>query len=344
VSGCGDPVRHETGEELIVMEHQSLTDEDFLAAVELAIRAPSLHNSQPWRFRRSGDTVEVMTDPARQLPIADRTGREARIACGAAILNLRLAFAIQGHPAQVSLVPELHEPGLLARLTPGPPRPASPEEAALAAAIPKRHSNRAPFVDAPVPPTHRDALIAAAKAESAVLTFITDRHKVAEVAELISTANATLAAQPAYKEEVRAWIRTDATADDGISRGAAGPAPAPHELLARRDFGGAPAPEHRRYEAEPLLAVLGSLGDSRREQLVAGQALQRVLLTATRLGLAVSIISQPIEVPETFEQLSKQVGLAAVPQLLLRIGFGVRGSITRRRSPEAVIDSAAHST
>ena len=319
----------------------NLTDEHFRAAVELATRAPSLHNSQPWRFRRAGDTVDVCADPARQLTVTDPTGRGVRLACGAALLNLRLAFAAQGRPAMAELFPDHARPELLARLTFGPDRPASPEDAALVAAIPKRHSQRAPFLDAAVPPSHRAALTAAAEKESAVLALVTDRSAVANVAELVRSANASLASRPGYLDELRAWTRPDGPAEDGVPRGAGGPAPAPHEMLTRRDFGGAPAPEHRRYESEPLLAVLCSLGDSPRDQVMAGQALQRVLLTATSVGLVASMLSQPIEVPAARDQLRARLGHMTVPQMVLRIGFGHPGAVTPRRAADDVIDAGA---
>jgi len=315
-----------------------LTEDEFRTAVGLAIRAPSLHNSQPWRFRRIGDTVEVRADPARRLPIADPTGQAVRLACGAAILNLRLVFATAGHPVRVDLLPDRTDPDLLARLDPAASRPASPEDAALAAVIGKRHSNREPFLDAPVPASHRTAIAAAARAESAVLTFVTDRSDIAEVAELIRRADQTLRARPAYLDELRSWTRPDEGADDGVPRRAGGPALAPHELLARREFGGPPAPAHRRFEAEPLLSLLGSFGDTHYDQLVAGQALQRVLLTVTRLGLVASLLSQPIEVAETRDGLQAMLGAATAPQMVMRMGFGVPGSATPRRRVEEVID------
>src|SRR4051794_20247012 len=89
----------------------------FRTAVEAAIRAPSLHNTQPWRFRPRDGALEVLADRSRRLPAADPHAWALRIACGAAILNARLAFAVAGCPAQVRLRPDPAQPDLLARLT-----------------------------------------------------------------------------------------------------------------------------------------------------------------------------------------------------------------------------------
>ena len=59
--------------------------ETFAAAVGDVVRAPSIHNSQPWRFCRTEDGVDVLVDPRRVLPVSDPEGRAARVSCGAAV-------------------------------------------------------------------------------------------------------------------------------------------------------------------------------------------------------------------------------------------------------------------
>ena len=56
--------------------------------IRLAARAPSLHNTQPWRFKVSQDALELYADPKRQLRV-DPDGREMLISCGAALYGLR---------------------------------------------------------------------------------------------------------------------------------------------------------------------------------------------------------------------------------------------------------------
>jgi hypothetical protein len=131
--------------------------------------------------------------------------------------------------------------------------------------------------------------------------------------------------------EVAGWTRSDPHATDGVPRRAGGPAPEPHDLLAGRDFGGPPRAPGHDFEEDPLVGVLGGPADSARDDMVAGQALQRVLLTATRFGLSTSLMSQPIEVESVREQLRIGLRRHGTPQMLLRIGYGVPAAATARR-------------
>src|SRR5258706_10708341 len=101
-----------------------------VSAVEAAVRAPSVHNTQPWKFRVSDGAVDVYADRSRQLAVADPDGTALRVSCGAAIFNLRLAFAHLGVEADVLLLPERNDADLVARIVAGTPRAATPAQAA----------------------------------------------------------------------------------------------------------------------------------------------------------------------------------------------------------------------
>jgi nitroreductase len=308
----------------------SYDDGHLRAAAAAAIRAPSLHNSQPWRFRLRDGAIEVLADRARQLAVADSAGWAVRIACGAATFNARLALAAGAMPAETTLLPHDAGPDVIARLTPGQPRTPTYVESALFAAVPHRYSNRKPFWPDPVPPAIRAGLIEAARDEGAWLDLLVGMTPLSGFAEIAQTADRVLRRDPAYQAELFGWTHAD-EARDGVPVTAGAPAAEAHDLLPNRPFADQRRAPGRDFEPEPLVAILGSAADRPLDQIIAGQALQRVLLTVTESGLAASMLSQPIEVPAAREHLRRSLRRSGIPQMALRIGYGTPGRPTARR-------------
>jgi len=153
-----------------------------------------------------------------------------------------------------------------------------------------------------------------------------------------AAVRALAAQQPAVAVPAARRGGGDEPAGDGVPAAAGGPSSEPQDLLPQRPFSDRPRAPGRDFEHEPLVAVLGTAGDLPVDQLIAGAAMQRVLLTATDLRLAASMLSQPIEVPAAREQLRLALGRFGAPQMVLRLGFGESGSPTPRRDIDDVID------
>jgi nitroreductase len=313
--------------------------------VATATRAPSMHNTQPWRFRIIPATddsiedavIEVRGDPSRGLPVADPTGWATRVACGAAVLGVRLGIAVRGHRADVSVLPDPSDPDLIARIRVAGPHSATPEERELHTAIRHRRSNRRPFNDVPAAPGTGARLEAAARAEGAWLDVLDDLQRRADVAAIVREGQDQLNADPAYRAELAAWVRN--ASEDGVPKNAGGPSPAPYDLLAFRDFGTQPRAPGRDFEPNPLVCVLGTVTDHPGAQVHAGMALHGVLLAATAAGLASSMLSQPIELPDLRSRLRAALGrTGGWPQMVLRFGYGIPTPATPRRPVSDVLE------
>jgi hypothetical protein len=318
-----------------------LTLDDTDEVLATAGKAPSLHNTQPWRFRIGPRSIALVADRERRLPEIDPDDRELRLACGAALFTLRLALHGKGIRPLVTLLPDPAEPDVLAVVRPGGRRAPTPEERRLLDAVPRRHTNRHPFSDSPVELPEQYALRRAAEEEGAWLQIIGDRAQRARLRELAAVAHHTQMADPAFRAELARWTAAGPGRLDGVPATAGGPLPEPTNGWVQRDFTGGTATalaSGRRYEEEPLIAVLTSHLTGRPADLQVGQALQRVLLTATADGLAVSFLSQIVEVTRTREQLRQLLRADRPPQAVLRIGRGWPVPATPRRRVVDLLD------
>jgi nitroreductase len=315
--------------------------------VHAATAAPSLHNSQPWLFRIHGSRIDVYADATRCLAVLDPDGREQLISVGAAVFTLRLALRQAGFRSDVTHFPVVSRPELVARVRVTHPAPVTPGVEALAAAIPHRHTNRWPFARTPVPADVLDHLQNAARREGGVLASANAAARDA-ILGMARSADSRLRARPGYRSELARWTRPGVT-HDGVPAWAVGPWDA-LESVPVRDFAElSPLPRQgAAFEQDPTILVLATVGDRRSDWVRAGQALQRVLLTATWKGLATTPIGQPVEVPAVRRLLiDPSGGLSA--QMVLRVGYGTPVGRTPRRpladvlvSPRPSPGSPAH--
>jgi nitroreductase len=313
------------------------------AAVDRAVLAPSLYNSQPGRFVVRYDSLEVRADRSRHMPGIDETGRELVQSVGAALFNARVALAACGWAVQVQRRPDAADPDLLAvlQLVEGPPDPVL---AVLDPVVPRRRTNRRTF-DASTPTSAElRSFAAAAVAEGAVLVPVLSDEQRRLVARLTQTADAQQAADPAYLEELERWTNRTRAQGDGIVV-----AVVPHvdgtatDDVPLRNFdthGDGKLPPSSGVGAERTLLVLGTRTDDEEAWLRSGEALQRVLLEITKAGWAVSPVTQAVEVPVT--RLELRLGLLwdTWPQSILRVGHAAPTSDTPRRSTTDVVSPA----
>lgn len=312
-----------------------LSTQESLSVLRTSSLAPSVHNSQPWRFRLLPDRIELHADLDRALPATDPESRELRLSCGAALYNLRLALKNVGIRPLVTLLPGAAAPGALATIRRGGQLELTEETRALHQAVPTRRTNRRPFLDAPVPTAHTRAMVRAAELERSWLHVVSDRVERARLQEFVIRADQLQRADPSVQAELTASTGRRAVSGQGVPTASAGPAPEPQDEWHLRDFAPLEPVERKPgkdYEADPLVVVLCSFHDGPLAELQAGQALQRVLLVAASMGLSASFLSQPIEVRAVREELRRTLGGSLVPQTLLRFGFGSPVPPTPRRS------------
>ncbi len=312
-----------------------------------AVLAPSSHNSQPWLFRILDDAVELYADRTRALPVVDPEDRELIMSCGAALLHLRIALRHIGFEGVVEILPEPKKPDLLARVSFGRQMEASPEEHLLFQSIVKRRTNRMPFEARHVQETLLSELQTAVSKEGAWLHVIKEEDDRNKIADLVADADRIQMADNRFRRELASWIHPNRTAShDGMPAyayvyafGLSGLSSAFAPLVVRTfDIGkGRAAKDRQLASGSPVLAVLGTNGDTSKDWLSAGQALARLLLRARAENVWSSFLNQPIEVAELRLRVHDMLGRPGFPQLILRMGYGPDVKPTPRRTPGEVL-------
>ncbi|MFD7708320.1 Acg family FMN-binding oxidoreductase [Streptomyces sp. NPDC059785] len=309
--------------------------------VSAAVAAPSVHNTQPWRFRLAADTMtlEIRAAADRGLRHMDPLGRALHLSAGCALLNLRVAVAHFGWEPVTRLLPRPGEPDLLAtvRLSGTTTPSAIPH---LYGALWLRHSSRFPYSERPLPSAVGTELVEAAHVEGALLSRPgpagNDRLLLlAREAERRNSADADRAA------ESRRWVHEPGDGHLGIPPAAVGPQDS-RERIPVRDFGAHRHPAvlaARPFERWPSLAVLSTAHDRRADWLRAGQALERVLLVATAHGLRASLLHQALEWSDLRARIARESGdWRTHAQMVLRFGYGPQGPPSPRRTAEQALD------
>ena len=115
------------------------------AALEVAIRAPSIHNTQPWRWRLDDDALVLLADRDRQLSVADPDGHSMLLSCGAALCLTEVGLRATGHEIETTVLPDPSDPDVLARFRTVGHGEAAEQDVALAEAALRRRSDRRPF-------------------------------------------------------------------------------------------------------------------------------------------------------------------------------------------------------
>ncbi|PFG95519.1 nitroreductase family protein [Saccharopolyspora erythraea NRRL 2338] len=303
------------------------SQETMRSALALACRAPSVHNSQPWRWKLAEHSVQLYADRSRLLPVLDPLGREMVISCGAGLHHARVAFAAEGWRPIVHRVPNPAQPDHLASIEFSRLSEVDDEAVRLAAVAVDRHTDRRPFLPDPVPPDLLESLRVFAHSAGARLVLVSDESTRREVELAIQHAGSVERARPEYRRELAEWSGTHVLAEGVPARSLPERSPYPRGM-AERDFGEVaegelPVPV---LDDGAVLAVLATGGDTVSDWLGAGEALSAVLLAATREGLATCPLSQVSEVAEARDQVCRQVlGGAGVPQLVVRVGWPVTG-------------------
>lgn len=307
------------------MTAQNTAAQALRQAVDLADHAPSFYNAQPWSWRLGDETAELVLDGTRRFPVTDPETREMTIGCGAALHHLQVALAGAGWRWTMEPTAGPGDDGPLARVRVGDRGSADPRAEAMAGAIPLRHTDRHPFSADDVSADSLETMRSSVDVDGVHLQILTRAQDRIWLSVLTARAAELQIVQDGYAAEL-ASVTGGPAGRTGIAAQAVPHVVSPrHSDVTLRDFelaeaGTMPIPES--VDEHPVWCILWTDQDSRDDWFRAGQALSRLLLTATSLGLATGVQSQPVEVPTIRTQLDGHL-LAKMghAQVLVRLGW-----------------------
>jgi nitroreductase len=311
------------------------------SAARASLHAPSVFNTQPWRWRIDGDVMELYADRDRRLSYTDRDGRLLMLSCGAALHHARIALAASGWAVRVDRLPDENRPDLLARLHLGKQIPADPEAVMMAGALKRRRSDRRAFADRAVSPEAITRFRRFVESEGAYLHEVRP-DQIAMVAASTETAAKAEIDDPRYREELRTWTSRPQWSGDGVP-----PATAVEPSLRRvpvRDFvpGGKPGlTAGPAVDKGATFVIVWGRSDEPIDLLRGGEALSALLLKATAEGLATAPLSDSIEVEWPRRLLHGLLDDLGEPYLVVRLGYRASTDLppaSPRRDPAEVID------
>jgi hypothetical protein len=302
-------------------------------AVELACRAPSIHNSQPWRWVASPTVVDLFADPNRIVRSHDSSGREAIMSCGAALDHFRVAMTAAGWTTHIEQFPNPNKLDHLASIEFTPLDDVTDVWREGAAAILRRRTDRLPFRA----PTDWDSfepeLRSSFDSDLVMLDVMADdvHPRLAEASRLTDSLRRY---DDSYHHELQ-WWTTPFRQSEGVPQTALITRSEHQRVDVGRSFPVSGYGDRRAAtpQDEAKILVLSTPEDSRQDALTCGQVLSTVLLDCTMAELATCTLTHITELEASRDIIRELIGRAGFPQALIRVGIAPTNEDTPAPTP-----------
>jgi nitroreductase len=313
---------------------------DYSGLVRYATLAASSHNTQPWKFKLEPGRIVILPDLSRRCPAVDPDDHHLYASLGCAAENLLAAAQVAGLRGQLSY--DASKASLQVDL-----EKAAPSRSALFDAIPRRQCSRTEFDGTELSGEQLRLLQEAGRGSGVSLKLLTAKKQKEQVAEYVAQGNTAQFGDPAWAEELKAWIRFNARdavrTGDGLYGPVMGSPDVPRWLgLLFMRFAFSAKSQNRKdirhIRSSAAIAVFFSEADDKPHWIEAGRCYERVALQAAALDLRTAFINQPVEVPALRPQFAGFLGIGSRrPDLVVRIGRGPETPRSLRRPMEHVL-------
>ena len=302
------------------MPQTMLDNEVVKDAVLLACRAPSVHNSQPWRWVFEDAELRLYVDRHRWVHGTDAFGREAIISCGAVLDHLRIAMIAAGWRPDIKRFPNPDNADQLASISFAPADLVTAAQRRSAEAILQRRTDRLPL-DRPTHwPSFEPVLRGTIGESSVTLDVMPDEVRpqlalASQLTEILRRDDAL------YHAEID-WWTASFVSYEGVPPDALASFAERQRVDVARDFPSRGS-GHRRTDIAmdwSTILVLSTDTDTRADVLRCGEVLSTVLLECATAGMATCTLTHLIELDESRDVVRQLIGGSGEPQVLIRVG------------------------
>lgn len=314
---------------------------DFYQMVEYAVKAPSGHNTQPWKFKIKNSSIEIHPDFTKTLPVVDSDNRELFISLGCAAENLCITASVLNYESKMSV----SEEGVI---TIHLDKSNTVQHDSLFAEIEKRQTNRGIYdyrlVEDDV---LKDCLSVISSDNTRFYCWKNGSESFETLKQLVIKGNILQMDDKMFVKELKSWMRFNKKESnarkDGLSYDVFG-APNLPAFIARPAISSflnskkQNKGDSKKIESSSHFVLFTSVNNMQNDWIVLGRQMQRFLLKLTAYGITHAYMNQPCEVEELRIRIKEQLPVnKEYPQILLRVGYAKQAPYAKRKNVNDVI-------
>ncbi len=327
---------------LLAMNVNAQQNSDFTEMVRYASKAPSGHNTQPWKFKFVGDTITILPNLVDALPVVDGSHRELFISLGCATENLCIAATHFGYRTKIV---SQSEQGIVIAME----KSDDIRESPLFQQIEKRQTNRSVYHNRKIPKDTLDIINDIPLEQSVHLYFMEIGSPLADtLIQYIAKGNEIQMNDKAFKRELMDWMRFNKKQinekKDGLTYQALG-VPSMPGFLSKPMVGMFLKPgkqnktDLQKINSSSHLILITTENNTPKEWIDLGRTLERFLLATTGLGIANAYMNQPCEVAPLAKEIQQSFPInQEFPTLIVRVGYADPMPYSPRKEVESIIE------
>lgn len=313
--------------------------------IQKAIKAPSGHNTQPWKFELAENSITIYPDYTRALPIVDADNHALFISLGCALENLIIAAEHYGFNTSIKINTEqINKESITVQLIPSAPK----EDVLLYNFIDVRQATRNIYNGEPIPDTNIEKLKAASLQEDVQTVFFADGMDSESIIDFVKEGNKLQFKNPSFIAELVKWIRfnkkTAIQKGDGLFGASTGNPSVPTwfgKLYMK--ISANPEKEANKWvelihNSSAIMIFIAERND-KKAWINVGRSFERTMLTAASLNINHAHVNMPCEELEVRKKLGRHLNLLKEqqPLLLIRLGYSEKMPYSFRRPVEDVM-------